>query len=66
VHLRFLRARHAVRTMVRLSGWTVGYVVANQVALLVITIASGTAGGPFVYVSAYAFFLPHGLFACRS
>src|SRR5262249_40570328 len=42
-----------------------GYVVANQVALLVVTIlANGTPGGPFVYVSAYAFFqLPHGLFA---
>ncbi len=67
VHLRFLPAfRHAaVRTMVRLSGWTVGYVIANQIALLVITIlANGTSGGPFVYVSAYAFFqLPHGLFA---
>ena len=67
VHLRFLPSwRHpAVLTMVRLSGWTVGYVIANQIALFVITIlANGTAGGPFVYVSAYAFFqLPHGLFA---
>jgi len=66
-HLRFLPAwRHpAVVTMLRLSGWTVGYVVANQVALFVVTVlANGTAGGPFVYVSAYAFFqLPHGLFA---
>jgi putative peptidoglycan lipid II flippase len=59
LHLRFLPAwRHpAVLTMLRLSGWTVGYVVANQ-------IANGTVGGPFVYISAYAFFqLPHGLFA---
>ena len=67
VRLHFVPAfrNRAVRTMVRLSGWTVGYVVANQIALLVITIlANGTAGGPFVYVSAYAFFqLPHGLFA---
>ncbi|MFI5046843.1 MAG: murein biosynthesis integral membrane protein MurJ [Acidimicrobiia bacterium] len=67
VRLRFLPALHhaAVRTMLRLSGWTVGYVIANQVALLVVTIlAAGTPGGPFVYVSAYAFFqLPHGLFA---
>lgn len=66
-HLRFLpRWRHpAVRLMLRLSGWTVGYVVANQVALLVVTIlANGTDGGPFIYISAYAFFqLPHGLFA---
>jgi putative peptidoglycan lipid II flippase len=66
-HLRFLpRWRHpAVRTMMRLSGWTVGYVIANQIALLVVTIlANGTDGGPFIYVSAYAFFqLPHGLFS---
>jgi putative peptidoglycan lipid II flippase len=66
-HLRFLPAwRHpAVRTMLRLSGWTVGYVVANQIALLVVTVlANGTGGGPFIYISAYAFFqLPHGLFA---
>jgi putative peptidoglycan lipid II flippase len=65
--LRFLpRWRHpAVRTMLRLSGWTVGYVIANQIALLVVTVlANGTDGGPFIYVSAYAFFqLPHGLFA---
>jgi putative peptidoglycan lipid II flippase len=67
VRLRFAPAfrNAAVRTMVRLSGWTVGYVIANQIALLVVTIlANGTDGGPFVYVSAYAFFqLPHGLFA---
>ena len=67
VHLRFLpQWRHpAVITMVRLSGWTVGYVIANQIALFVITVlANGTSGGPFIYVSAYAFFqLPHGLFA---
>jgi putative peptidoglycan lipid II flippase len=66
-HLRFLpRWRHpAVTTMLRLSGWTVGYVIANQLALLVVTIlANGTDGGPFIYISAYAFFqLPHGLFA---
>ena len=66
-HLRFLpRWRHpAVLTMLRLSGWTVGYVIANQIALLVVTVlANGTDGGPFIYISAYAFFqLPHGLFA---
>jgi putative peptidoglycan lipid II flippase len=66
-HLRFLpRWRHpAVKLMVRLSGWTVGYVIANQIALLIVTIlANGTDGGPFIYISAYAFFqLPHGLFA---
>ena len=67
VRLRFLPAwRHAaVRTMVRVGGWTVGYVIANQVALFVVTVlAVGTKGGPFVYMAAYTFFqLPHGLFA---
>jgi putative peptidoglycan lipid II flippase len=67
LHLRFLPAwRHpAVLAMLRLSGWTVGYVIANQIALLVVTVlANGTDGGPFIYISAYAFFqLPHGLFA---
>ena len=67
IRLRFLPAlRHAaVRTMLRLGGWTVGYVIANQVALLVVTVLSvGTRGGPFIYMAAYAFFqLPHGLFA---
>lgn len=58
--------RHtAVRTMFRLSGWTVGYVIANQVALwVVLVLANGESSGAFVYLSAYAFFqLPHGLFA---
>jgi putative peptidoglycan lipid II flippase len=67
IRLRYLPAfRHpAVVTLVRVSGWTVGYVIANQVALFVVTVlANGTRGGPFVYVSAYAFFqLPHGLLA---
>ncbi len=67
VRIRFVAGawRHqAVHTMLRLSGWTMGYVIANQIALLVVTIlANGTNGGPFVYVSAYAFFqLPFGLF----
>jgi putative peptidoglycan lipid II flippase len=67
IHLRYLPAfRHpAVVTLVRISGWTVGYVIANQVALFVVTVlGNATPGGPFVYVSAYAFFqLPHGLLA---
>ena len=62
----FFAWRHAaVRSMLRLSGWTVGYVIANQVALwVVMVLANGFSGGPFVYMSAYAFFqLPHGLCA---
>jgi putative peptidoglycan lipid II flippase len=67
IHLRFVPAwRHrAVVTMARLSGWTVGYVIANQVALwIVLVLANGRDGGPFIYLSAYTFFqLPHGLLA---
>ena len=50
--------RHAaVRTLVRLSGWTFGYVVANQIALwVVLVLANGVHGGAFAYLSAYAFF----------
>jgi putative peptidoglycan lipid II flippase len=58
--------RHeAVRKIVRLSGWTVGYVIANQVALLfVLVLASGRDGGVSAYQYAFIFFqLPHGLFA---
>jgi putative peptidoglycan lipid II flippase len=58
--------RHrAVQTMARLSGWTFGYVIANQIALwIVLILANGRDGGPFIYLSAYAFFqLPHGLLA---
>jgi putative peptidoglycan lipid II flippase len=66
-HLRFLPSfRHAaVKTMLRLSGWTVGYVIANQIALwVVLVLANGKDGGAFAYLGAYAFFqLPHGLFA---
>jgi putative peptidoglycan lipid II flippase len=67
VHLRFLAAwkHRAVRVVMRLSGWTVGYVVANQIALwLVLVLANGTVGGPAAYLLAYTLFqLPHGLFA---
>ena len=67
VRLRFLPAwRHAaVRRMLRLSGWTVGYVVANQIALWYVLIyANEHTGGAFAYLTAYIFFqLPYGLFA---
>jgi putative peptidoglycan lipid II flippase len=55
----------ALRKVARLSGWTVGYVVANQVALLfVLVLASARAGGISAYQYAFIFFqLPHGLFA---
>jgi putative peptidoglycan lipid II flippase len=67
IRLRFVFAwRHrAVITMARLSSWTLGYVIANQIALwIVLILANGRDGGPFIYLSAYAFFqLPHGLLA---
>jgi putative peptidoglycan lipid II flippase len=67
IHLRFVASwRHrAVRTVLRLSGWTVGYVIANQIALwIVLVLANGRTGGPAAYLLAYTLFqLPHGLFA---
>jgi putative peptidoglycan lipid II flippase len=59
--------RHpAVRSLVSLSGWTVGYVVANQLAVSVIywLAQSQDAGNVTAYLVAFVFFqLPHGLFS---
>lgn len=59
--------RHpAVKTVVGLSGWTVGYVAANQMALLTVMWLAQTqpAGHLTAYTVAFIFFqLPHGLFA---
>ncbi len=58
--------RHpAVVRMIRLSGWTIGYVIANQIALLYIMRLTGTDTGALSqYQVAYMFFqLPHGLLA---
>jgi putative peptidoglycan lipid II flippase len=60
------KPRHpAVRKVVRLSGWTAGYVAVNQIALwIVLVLANGTKGGVSIYQGAYIFFqLPHGLVA---
>ena len=60
------KLRHpAVRKVLRLSGWTAGYVAVNQIALwLILVMANGTKGGVSVYQGAYIFFqLPHGLVA---
>lgn len=59
--------RHpAVRQMGQLSGWALGYVVANQVAILVVQnllVRSGE-GNQTSYFNAFTFFmLPHGLLA---
>lgn len=55
----------AVRTIVRLSGWTFGFVAANQVALmLVLVLANGRAGDVAAYQAGFVFFqLPYGVFA---
>jgi len=58
--------RHpAVGELVRLSGWTVGYVIANQIAFWVANfLALRDASSLTVYLTAFVFFqLPHGLFA---
>jgi len=51
--------------VLRLSGWTAGYVATNQIALwIILVLANGTKGGISVYQGAYIFFqLPHGLVA---
>jgi putative peptidoglycan lipid II flippase len=55
----------AVRTVLRLSGWTFGFVAANQVTLwIVLTLANGEAGDVSAYQAGQIFFLlPHGVFA---
>ncbi|HUO47473.1 MAG TPA: murein biosynthesis integral membrane protein MurJ [Acidimicrobiales bacterium] len=68
LHLRFrFDLRHeAVRTIARLSGWTFGLVLANQVALLVVLAASEHVGNGAVtaYTYAYTFFqLPYAIIA---
>ncbi len=58
--------RHpAVRRLARLSGWTVGYVAANQVAFLVVLVlAYRSTGAVSVYLAAFTVYqLPHGLLA---
>jgi putative peptidoglycan lipid II flippase len=57
----------ALRTVVRLSGWTFGFVVANQVAQFVVILLAGTAEGTdpvSSYTYAYAFLqMPYGIVA---
>ncbi len=63
---RFQPRHPAVRKVLRLSGWTVGFAASNQVALLVIlTMARGSGEGAVsAYQYAFIFFqLPYGLIA---
>jgi len=65
LHWRFDLRHEAVRKVGALSGWTLGYVAANQAALfIVLALATRLRGGASAYVYAFVFFqLPHGLFA---
>lgn len=61
-----LQLRHpAVRRLVALSGWTLGYVVANQVTVAVVrNLSDPGSGDSRAYFEAFTFFvLPHGLLA---
>jgi putative peptidoglycan lipid II flippase len=58
--------RHpAVRKLARLSAWTLGYVIANQLSFgLALVLANGVQGGPTAMFTAFAFFqLPYGVAA---
>ena len=67
VHLRWVWApRHpAIRRVLRLAGWTLGYVVANQVSFWVaLVLANREPGDVSAYSYAYVFFqLPYGVLA---
>jgi putative peptidoglycan lipid II flippase len=62
---RFEFGHPAVRKLVSLSLWTFGFVVANQVALLVVrNLAEPGSSDASAYINAFTFFvLPHGLLA---
>ena len=67
VHLRFVLEWRdpAIRTILRLSGWTAGYVITNQLAqLFILVLANNAAGNVSAYVYAFTFYVvPHGLLA---
>ena len=66
LHAVFAWTNPAIRTILRLSGWTVGYVVANQIAQLFVLILAnrGATGRVSAYVYAFTFYqVPHGLLA---
>jgi len=65
VRPRFAPSHPAVRQLGRLSGWAIGYIVANQIALVVIkNLAEPGSGQLDAYAKAMTIFqLPHGLLA---
>jgi putative peptidoglycan lipid II flippase len=64
-HPRLQFHHPAVRRLLVLSGWTLGYVIANQITVVVVrNLADPGAGDATAYVHAFTFFvLPHGLLA---
>jgi putative peptidoglycan lipid II flippase len=66
LRLRWQPGHPAVRTVLRLSAWTLGFTVANQVAYwVVIVLANREPGDLSAYQAAYQYFflLPHGIIA---
>lgn len=63
--LNFDLSHTAVKQLLNLSGWAIGYIAANQVALVIIkNLARPGSGNVDAYSKAYTFFsLPHGLLA---
>lgn len=55
----------AVRRVVRLSGWTAGVVITNQIAFAIsLVLVGGHDGGVVAFTTAYMFFqLPYAIFA---
>ena len=66
IRFRWQPRHPSVVAVIRLSGWTFGYVLANQVALnFVYAVAKRDEGGLTAYTAAYStfFLLPHGIAA---
>jgi len=66
-HMRVAFDLHhpALRKLTRLSGWTLGYVISNQLSFgLALFLANQVQGGPTAFFVAFAFFqLPYGIVA---
>ncbi len=65
MRFRFDLSHPAVKGLLKLSGWSIGYIAANQMALVVVkNLARPGSGDVDAYSKAYTFFsLPHGLLA---
>ena len=65
MRVRFDLHHPALRKLTRLSGWTLGYVVSNQLSFgLALYLANQVQGGPTAFFVAFAFFqLPYGIAA---